>query len=148
MTSGTDSAGDERSVRQLEADYDAAWNAGDSAALVAAFSEDAVVVNPFGAVAAGRAEIARVLSAFLGGAARGTRHTSEVTRVVFLTPEVALVDGRALLEWPGRTAAARPAIAHHFTDVLVKQNGTWRISQVRGYVFMEGAEPTGTSVVP
>jgi uncharacterized protein (TIGR02246 family) len=125
---------DDAAIRAVEEAYDTAWSAGDASALAALFSADAVVVNPLGKVARGRTDIQRVLGEFLRGPARGSRHSSMVTAVQFVTENVAVVDGEARLE-RARCEAPQPSVVHRFTDVLVKQGGTWLIAQVRGYVF-------------
>src|SRR6185503_11043275 len=51
-----DHSSDEAVIRKLEAEYDAAWNRGDTRALVSSFAPDAIVVNPYGLVATGRME--------------------------------------------------------------------------------------------
>lgn len=130
---GTD---DETAIRTLEKAYDDAWSAGDIRALVASFSPEAVVVNPFGEIARGRAQIEHVLREFLDGPARGSRHTSIVSKVEFVTDNVAIVDGEATLDGLPSSGEPKPPLVHRFTDILVKRDGTWFITQVRAYVFM------------
>jgi uncharacterized protein (TIGR02246 family) len=126
---------DTSEICKIEEAYDAAWNAGDVEALIALFSPDAVVVNPLGKIARGRAEIQCVLEQFLAGAARGSRHTSTVSSIDFITDEVAIVDGEAQLEGVSDAALRQSVLAHNFTDVMVKIDGNWFIAHVRAYVF-------------
>jgi uncharacterized protein (TIGR02246 family) len=133
---------DEAAIRTLEAAYDRAWNAADIGGLTAPFTPDATIVDPFGGVSAGRAEIERLLASLLAGSGRGSTHASSILGVRFVTDDVALADGEAVIE--GLTEAGggvMPALVHRFTDVLVKHDGSWRISQVRAYVFMDGPRP-------
>jgi uncharacterized protein (TIGR02246 family) len=133
---------DEVAIRALEEAYDSAWNAGDVRSLVAAFTPDAVIVNPMGKRAQGQAEISRVLEEFLGGAARGSRHKSVVFGVEFIGDDVALVDGEARLE--GMTGAGEVMAAplvHRFTDLVVKRGGAWKVAQVRAYIFISSPGP-------
>lgn len=118
-------------IRALEASYDSAWNAGDIDALVSCLRPDAVLVNPRGQVAAGADQIRQALGSFLRGEAAGSRHESELQRITPVREDVAVVDGSVVL----RGGALRAAIEHHFTDVLVREDGRWLISQVRAYVF-------------
>jgi uncharacterized protein (TIGR02246 family) len=129
---------DEAAIRALEMAYDSAWNNGDVQRLVAAFAPEAVVVNPLGKSAKGRAEIQRVLGEFLNGPAKGSRHTSDVATIEFITDDVAVVDGKATVEGmaePGDTTPA-PAV-HRFTDIVVRRHGTWTIAHVRAYLFAQ-----------
>lgn len=120
---------DREGVLAVEAAYDAAWNAGDVDALADCFAEDAVLVNPRGQVTAGRPEIRERLGEFLRGEARGSRHTSRATRVPFVAPDVAIVDGEALITG----AAPFGAIEHRFTDVIVRAGDRWVIAHIRAY---------------
>lgn len=128
-----DRARDEAAIRALEATYDAAWHDGDVEALVACLCEDAVVVNPHGAMARGRAEIQRMLAAFLSGPAKGSRHASEVERITFLTDDVAIVDGRAVLGDLATAGGPMASLTHHFMDVVVRRNDGWTIVRVQAY---------------
>jgi uncharacterized protein (TIGR02246 family) len=132
---------DEIAIRALEAAYDAAWNAGDVRALVASFVPDAVLVNPMGKRATGQWEIARVLGEFLGGAAKGSRHTSVVLGVEFISDDVVLVDGEARLEGlSGAGDVLAPSFVRRFSDVVLRRHGTCLIAQVRAYVFITASE--------
>ncbi len=135
--SPSNSGRDEAAIRALEAAYDAAWDAGDVDGLVACFAPDAVVVNPLGEVAHGRGGIGQALGAFLAGPARGSRHTSALGRVTFVTDDVAVVDGEATLTGLAALAGGiAPPLTHRFTDVVVKRDGAWLLAHVRAYVLM------------
>jgi uncharacterized protein (TIGR02246 family) len=133
---------DEVAIHALEAAYDAAWNAADLKALSAPFTQDATIVDPFGVVNSGRAEIERLFATLLSGGARGSTHASTILGVRFVTDDVALADGEAVIE--GLTSpdgTSMPPIVHRFTDVLVRGHAGWRIAGVRAYVFMDGPRP-------
>ena len=134
-------AQDEAAIRGLEAAYDAAWQQGDIDALVACLTEEAVVVNPRGQLARGRAEIATMLGVLLSGPAKGSKHTSQVWRVEFITEEVAIVDGEAVLDgFVVSDGPSKSSSSHRFTDVVVRGSEGWAIAHVRAYVVMaEGA---------
>jgi uncharacterized protein (TIGR02246 family) len=131
-TSG--SPDDEAAVRAVESAYDAAWNAGDVAAVVSLLTDSVVITNPSGETTVGRDEAASSFAALMDGPARGSTHTSEIVAVRFVTPDVALVDGLATIS--GFGARAEP-LRHDYTDVLVLTTDGWRIDQVRAYVFMQ-----------
>jgi uncharacterized protein (TIGR02246 family) len=132
----TDFTADERDVRALESRYDEAWSAGDVARLVSFFVPGAVIVTPYGDVWTGVREIEEGLRAVMAQPSRD-RHASTITAVHFVTGDVAVVDGQAVLD-----AAVEPvrneaeALAHSFTDVVVKRDGHWRIAHVRAYGFI------------
>ena len=133
---------DEAAIRALEAAYDAAWNAADLPALTAPFTPDATIVDPFGGVSTGRVEIERLFGTLLAGSGRGSTHAGRILGVRFVTDDVALADGEAVIEGlKAPDGVARPPIVHRFTDVLVRGGGRWRIAQIRAYVLMEGPRP-------
>jgi uncharacterized protein (TIGR02246 family) len=121
---------DESAVRAIEAAYDAAWRRGEIEALMSCFVPDAVLVNPLGETAEGHDEIERMLRQFLSGPARDSTHTTRILRLSFVTADVAVVDGEALLEG---AAVDESVLLHRFTDILVKRAGSWAIAHVRAY---------------
>jgi uncharacterized protein (TIGR02246 family) len=131
-----DSTGEERDVRALESAYDDAWTSGDLARLLGFFIPDAVIVTPYGDVWKGIPDIEEGLRAVMSQPSRGT-HTSTISAVHFLTSDVAIVDGRAVL---GAHAAGATEedhlLLHSFSDVVVKRDDVWRIAHVRAYGFL------------
>lgn len=123
----------EAAIREVERTYDAAWQAGDLDGLLACLSPDAVLINPFGDVAAGHAEIRSELATVLSGSAASQRHTSMIMRVALVTDDVAVVDGEAVLEG----SRNRTPFSHRFTDVLVRQKEGWRVAHIRAYRYLE-----------
>lgn len=124
---------EESAVLAVESAYDRAWSAGDVEGLVSCFRDDAVIVTPRGDVAVGENSIRDRLREFLQGEARGSRHVSRPVRVSFVTEDVAVVDGEARLEG----VAGTETMEHRFTDIIVRQDGVWRIAHVRAYPLLE-----------
>lgn len=127
----TDRQIDEELIRKVEATYDLAWQQRNVDGVLACLTEDALLINPRGEVAAGRGEIRNLLSKFLEGPAKGSKHTSYVTRINFVTNDVAVVDGEALIE--GLKLADSSTLRHRFTDILVRSGDVWLIAHVRAY---------------
>lgn len=122
----------EQSVLAVEAAYDKAWQEGRVEGILDCLTKDAVLISPRGDVASGHLEIRQLLSGFLSGDARGTTHSGRVIRVIFLTDDVAVVDGEALIEGGNFNSSNSSAYARHrFTDILVRNNDRWLISQIR-----------------
>jgi uncharacterized protein (TIGR02246 family) len=119
-------------IRDLEQAYDAAWQAHDLEALLACFLPEALIVNPYGEAVEGYEQIRLELARVLDDPASPGTHVSDITRVVLLTDEVALVDGEARLEAHGGAA-----FSHRFTDVLMRQGSRWFVAQTRAYRHLE-----------
>ena len=126
-------ATDEAAVRAIEATYDSAWNAGDLASLLQLLTDGVVIVNPYGETTAGRDEVELFFTVLFNGVGKGSRHSSQIRSVHFVTPDVALVDAEAVISDFG---PGPEPVRHNFTDVLVRTSGGWRIDHVRAYVFM------------
>jgi len=124
---------DEAAIRALESAYDAAWNAGDAAAAARLFVPDAVVVNPSDGISLGRDAVEQSLQELFAGRGRGSQHISHLLAIYFVTSDVAVLDGEAVIIGFG---GGLSPLRHRFTDVLVRRDGEWRIAQVRAYVFM------------
>ena len=124
-------------IRALEAAYDRAWTAGDLAAAMEAFAPGVVVVDPSGGASAGREQMQRFLADLLAGVGRGSTHSSEIMSIHFVTDDVALVDGEAVIEgFSADDGSAMARLRHRFTDVLVIGEGGWLITHVPAHVFM------------
>ena len=130
------STGEERDVRALERAYDEAWTSGDLARLLSFFVPEAVIVTPYGDVLKGISDIEEGLRAVMSQPSRG-RHTSTINAVRFVTAEVAIVEGRAVLDTDeGQATEENHPLLHSFSDVVVKRGGAWRIAHVRAYGFI------------
>ena len=127
----THSSESEAAVRAVEAAYDEAWLRGDVDALMAFFTDDAVLVNPRGAEAAGTSQIRAAFESLFANEAQGSAHTSNIVRVTFVTDDVAVVDGEAVIEGFREDSSTPAVFTHKYIDVLVRAKGTWRISQIR-----------------
>lgn len=122
------SAADEKAIRDIEAQWEAAWNRHDVPALVRSFAPDVDVVNLSGAWFKGRDRFAASLGELHGGRARESVWKTEEITVKFLTPEIALV--HAYWNAHGeRNPEGSPLPARHglITRVEVKRNGQWLI---------------------
>ena len=130
-----DSIGAERDVRALERAYDDAWTSGDQARLLSFFTRDAVIITPYGDVWRGIHEIEEGLRDIMSQPARGM-HTSTISAVHFVTADVAIADGQAVLDSEAAQATDDLPLIHSFSDVLVKRDSVWRIAHVRAYRFI------------
>ena len=127
------SVADEAAVRTVEAAYDSAWNRGDIASILRLLTDDVVVINPYGETITGRSEVEQFFTALFNGVAKGSKHSSQIRDVHFVTPDVVLVDAEAIISDFG---PGPDPVRHNFTDVLVKTSVGWRIAHVRAFVFM------------
>ena len=128
------SSADEAAVRAVVRSYVDARELRDPAAIEALFTSDADQHTTAGEWRRGRAEVIRG-SIESSGRNPGTR-TITVERVRFITPDVAIADGRYEI------AAQGGARRMWTTIVLERESGAWRIAAIRNMV------PSATPAAP
>lgn len=118
---------DEATIRQLESDQAAAWNAHDAKRYAALFSADGEVVNVLGWWWQGRAEIQNKLDAAFRVVFRNSTLTITDVKTRFLTTDIAVVHVR----WTMTGALAPPGVPPPKEgiqlQVVRKHAGTWLI---------------------
>jgi uncharacterized protein (TIGR02246 family) len=129
-------AQDEAAIRKLSNDFFAAWGRHDVKAMAATFAEDADIINPFGRVAKGRAEILKLFTDEHAGPFKGTTYTATVS-VRMLAPTVALGDWESTVDgMHDANGKALPPFKHHVAAVYVKKDGHWLTAAARPYAFL------------
>jgi len=119
---------EEKALAALHEAFVKAYNAEDSAALAALYTEDAAVVNSSGEATRGRKDIAAMYASAFEEVA-DLKLESDFGTVHFLTPDVAQVEGRARISGGGGNAVQLTK----FSSLLVKKGGEWKIAEVRDY---------------
>lgn len=119
-----------QAMSELFAALSDAWNRGDGAAFGECFTEDADYVTFMGQHLKGREQIADVHQMLFNGPLKGSKLVSSATVELnprFLTPTVAVVHaiGESTLADAAMDPANRGSIN---TNVVVKQNGKWKIT--------------------
>ena len=117
-------AGDEEAIRATAKAYRDALAKGDAAAVAEMWTADADIVDGLGAVVAASAP-----AAFGGGPAAGPRPqvTLGPTTLRFVTPDVAIEDGRVDVTPPG---AVHP-VEGQFSAIWVRQGAAWKLAGLR-----------------
>jgi uncharacterized protein (TIGR02246 family) len=126
----TVSAADQAALNKLAADYSAAWAKGDARAIAAMFTSDALGINAFGEMHAGRAAIEKDLAAQFARPMKGT--TLKVMAAPgdrAVKPDVAV--GHGTFEIRKGTELLQ---AGHYSVVDVKTASGWQITSLTGFV--------------
>jgi uncharacterized protein (TIGR02246 family) len=112
-------------MQQFNAEYIAAFNAGDAPGLAALFTEDAVVMNTFGTIVCGRPAILTALEHSFAGPSQGATLQISPQHSQRLSDDVVLQLGTT------RTALnTQPPTCRDFTysKVFVRQGGAWKLA--------------------
>lgn len=140
---GLDSAS-EKEVRAAGDAFVAAWNKHDAKAMAALWAPDGDLINPFGRVAKGRAEVEKLFSDEHTTVMKGSTYSLSNFTARFPSPAVAVVD------WDGEITGVQapdgspiPAFKHHVVDVYTKKGGKWWLMTARAMAFLPppGAPP-------
>ncbi len=106
-----------------------AWDQGDGKAYSEFFTPDADYVTFFGEHLKGRSEIDNAHQALWDGPLRGSKMISDLRemKLRFISPDTAIAHatGAVLMRWQKKAPASRDSIN---TNVLVRQNGEWKIA--------------------
>lgn len=129
-TSGVESdskepSADERAIRAGADAFTRAYNAGDARAVAEQFAEDADVVDVDGERTRGRAAIEERLAATFQSEP-GLQITMTIDSLRFVTPDVAVEEGRNTVVSPGGAPLFRRHLVIH-----AKRNGRWLMESVR-----------------
>jgi uncharacterized protein (TIGR02246 family) len=116
---------EEKAIRQAVAGFSAAFNKGDLDALMAYWSPEGEYVNETGKSYRGKSQLRALLKKALA-AARGQKHSINITSIRFLKPDVAQEEG---------TTTLAPADGNidrgRYTALWLKHDGKWLLGCVR-----------------
>jgi len=122
------SAADEKAIREIETQWEAAWNRHDVAAMAAVYAPDSDAINLAGEWFQGRAAFQKSLEELHSGKTQSSIWQTERTEIKFLTPEIALVHVYANSHGDrnpdGSAMAPRRVI---LSRVEMKRGGKWLI---------------------
>ena len=105
---------------------DSAWNAGDSAKFAAEFSDDADLINIFGAHFSGRADIAKRIKSIFDTIFKGSTHRSRKLEMArYLSPDTIIALSSAEIAVPAGPLA--PETKNRQTFILIKNGDAWRV---------------------
>jgi uncharacterized protein (TIGR02246 family) len=123
---------DEQTIREIVAEQQHAWNAGDATWYAARFHADGTFTNVFGERYVGREAFRERHAAIFSTFAKGSTASFVVQRIHCPIPETAVVDIDCAVEgqatWPpGLSSGPTGVIRSSLLQVLVKQGGQWWI---------------------
>jgi uncharacterized protein (TIGR02246 family) len=105
---------------------DNAWNAADSTRFAAEFSDDADLINIFGAHFSGRAEIEKRIHNIFDTIYKGSTHRSRrLESARYMSPDTILALSSNEIAVPAGPLA--PVSKNRQTFILTKSGNTWRI---------------------
>lgn len=120
----------EQALDALEQKYEEGWSQGDAAACASLYSEDADLVDFFGATYKGRAAIQESIAQTLGTFGKSTINIHR-TSIHVVSPNVVVSDGT----WEVAGSAAEGAPTSGFYTVIVQKHGdAWHVVSNRSKI--------------
>jgi uncharacterized protein (TIGR02246 family) len=110
-------------AKKLAADYEAAYNRGDSKALTALYTPDAIRLGPDGQMIKGRQAIEKAYVENFGAASKGAQLSLQVGGTQVVSPDVRIMDGRY------STTGANP-VKGRYVNTVVRTGSTWLLASV------------------
>jgi uncharacterized protein (TIGR02246 family) len=127
-----DAAADAKAISARGQEFVAAWNRDDAKGMAALWAPDGDLINPFGRVARGRAEVEKLFADEHSAMMKGTTFKVESEAVRLLGPSAAVMDWDAdVIGMTGPDGKAMPPFKNHVTIVLMKQGDTWWVAAAR-----------------
>ncbi|HXO21709.1 MAG TPA: SgcJ/EcaC family oxidoreductase [Thermoanaerobaculia bacterium] len=132
-----DKASDEKALRTLADQFVKDWDSDNWKGLAGVFAADGDLINPFGRVAKGRAEIEKVFMDEHTSFLKGTKFGLNAYAARLVAPDAAIEDWDVSVTG-GKNADGTdaPPLNHHVTVVLTKQGGKWWAAAARPMVYV------------
>ena len=129
------SGDDTAAIKKSSADFVAAWNKHDPEAIAAFWATDGDLIDPWGKVSVGRAEVKKFFAGEHGGNGALAHCTFENKKdsVRMLSPDIALEDWEVVLTGlkPEGAPAPLPAQFHRVVVIKKKVGDQWLIEAAR-----------------
>ena len=123
---------DERQIRKLIPQFLDAWGHADAAQLASVFAPDGDLIIPTGNVFSGREAIGAFYSSVFQNGYKGSRATGVIERMRFITPDIAIADGRWTIagahDQDGKDAPTERGI---FSVIVARKRSRWLMSALR-----------------
>jgi uncharacterized protein (TIGR02246 family) len=132
----TTESADARAIKNVLADQYKAWAAGDAAAFVADYSEDATVILP-GSFRRNRDEVRRSMTDSFATFLKDTKVTDEVESIRFLGDDHAIVISKAGVVFPGATEVPENQFVYA-TWVFHRVDGKWLVESYHNSPVTQG----------
>jgi uncharacterized protein (TIGR02246 family) len=131
----SESAQDERDIRELGTQVQEAWNKNDPKMLAALWLTDGDYISSTGRTARGRDEVEKAFAEQWNGIYKGTKIAHTLTTVRFLRKDVAVADGAfevsGMHDGAGKVIGTRSGLS---TIVAAKKGTRWYVAALRGMV--------------
>jgi uncharacterized protein (TIGR02246 family) len=121
-----DKAADEKALKARADEFVAAWDKGDAKGLAAIFAPEGDLINPFGRVAKGRAEVEKLFAEEHASFTKNTHYDIRSLETRLVGADAAVQDWDVeMTGMKGPDGSAMPPLKHHVTVVYAKKGGQW-----------------------
>jgi uncharacterized protein (TIGR02246 family) len=125
----------EKTIRKLYAEYTAAWNRHDPKGMASFWALDGDYMEPDGRHAKGQADVEKLFTQEQTTVFKDSKLALLIETVFFITPDVALVDGKYdLVGVRDLEGKELPARGGHLTALLMREDGMWKVAAGRAMI--------------
>lgn len=126
----------EAAIRATDEAFAAAWNKHDAKAMAATWAKDGDLINPFGRVAKGRAEIETMIQDEHSKAMKQSTYSPGTISIRFIEPEIAFVETDVEISGiTGADGSTAPPLKVHVNRVVQKKDGKWWTVTARPVIY-------------
>ena len=123
---------DETAIRKIIEDENATWNKGDPAGYSRHFAEAGTFTNIRGQFFTGHAAFLKQHEVIFDGIFKNTTLSQDIVSLKFVRPDIAIVETLTAVvgvaqSVPGITRDEKGRLRTRLLQVLVKENGAWKI---------------------
>jgi uncharacterized protein (TIGR02246 family) len=132
-----------KALREQVEGFAAAWNRDDPKAMASFWLAEGDIIQPFGRVAKGRAELEKLFTEEKAGMTKGTHFEVKELSAWSLAPGLAAADIEAEITGgtPPPSGSPAPPTNNHIFAIAKQQGGTWRWWSVRAFAFLPAPPP-------
>jgi uncharacterized protein (TIGR02246 family) len=131
----------EAAIRATDEAFAAAWNKHDAKAMAAVWAKDGDLINPFGRVAKGRAEIEKVLQDEHSTVFKQSTYKPGAMSVRFIEPDIALAESDTEISGVTQPDGTTTTINVHIIRLVQKKDGKWWTVAARPVIYPPAPGP-------
>ena len=117
--------------------FSAAWAKHDVKEMASAWADDGDLVNPFGRVATGHAELEKLFSEEHATAFKASTIEMKPTSARTLAEGLVLMDGDCNIKNATLKDGSTDDLSYHITWIFKKTGNAWKLLAVRPYAFLK-----------
>ena len=131
----------ESAIRATDVAFADAWNKHDATAMAATWAKDGDLINPFGRVAKGRAEVEKLIQDEHATVFKHSTYTPGAMSIRFIEPEIAIAESDTMISGIANPDGTSGSMTVHIIRVVQKKDGKWWTVVARPVMYPPAPAP-------